>query len=116
MLWTFLGARSAVPGSFTVKVASTYCVDSVRFSVCVAPCPEFYCKGGEYCIDSSKLLCNPLPRYCIAQSLRCNSVPNCGAGDSSDEDGCENSFSSHRASYHSVAIIVFTVGFTMHGV
>lgn len=63
----------------------------MTFDFLPEPCPEFYCKGGEYCIDSSELLCNPLPRYCIAQSLRCNNIPNCGAGDSSDEDGCKYS-------------------------
>lgn len=52
-------------------------------------CREFHCKGGEYCIDTSHLLCNPLQRYCIHSSLRCNSVPNCGAFDHSDEDGCK---------------------------
>ena len=53
------------------------------------PCPDFHCKGGEYCIDTSMLLCNPLERFCIAESLRCNGVPNCGANDHSDEEGCE---------------------------
>lgn len=52
-------------------------------------CDEFHCRGEEYCIDTSKVLCNPLPRYCISKSLRCNGVANCGASDSSDEEGCE---------------------------
>ncbi|XP_037780104.1 uncharacterized protein LOC119576470 [Penaeus monodon] len=26
--------------------------------------------------------------FCISKNLRCNNVPNCGAGDSSDEDNC----------------------------
>lgn len=53
------------------------------------PCHTFHCEGGEYCIDTQGLLCNPLPRYCIADSLRCNDVPNCGAFDHSDESACE---------------------------
>ena len=50
---------------------------------------SYFCKGGEYCIDTSGLLCNPLPRYCISPSLTCNESPNCGAFDSSDEDLCK---------------------------
>lgn len=63
------------------------------------PCTEFHCKGGEYCIDTSGLLCNRLPRYCIAKSLRCNRVPNCGAYDHSDEDGCRYTRGSHRPTH-----------------
>ena len=53
------------------------------------PCEQLTCEGGEYCIDTGGLLCNPLPRYCIHESLKCNSVPNCGAYDHSDESGCK---------------------------
>ena len=49
----------------------------------------YFCQGGEYCIDTSGLLCNPLPRYCIASSLTCNDLPNCGAYDASDENLCK---------------------------
>ena len=59
------------------------------FSVVDNDCEEFTCKGGEYCIDTTGVLCNPLPQYCIAKSLRCNGVPNCGVYDHSDEDGCK---------------------------
>jgi len=52
-------------------------------------CDEFHCRGEEYCIDTSRVLCNPLPRYCISMSLRCDGVPNCGVSDHSDEEGCE---------------------------
>lgn len=65
-----------------------------RLYVCCAfavdRCEEFHCRGEEYCIDTSKVLCNPLPRYCISKSLRCNGVVNCGASDSSDEEGCKS--------------------------
>ncbi|KAK2183961.1 hypothetical protein NP493_290g02006 [Ridgeia piscesae] len=52
------------------------------------PCEGFLCKGGEYCIDTEGLLCNPLPRYCIDATLRCNGLPNCGVYDQSDEETC----------------------------
>jgi len=59
--------------------------------VCVIAgvCDEFHCRGEEYCIDTSRVLCNPLPRYCISMSLRCNGLPNCGVSDHSDEEGCK---------------------------
>ena len=35
------------------------------------------------------MLCNPLDKYCIDESLICDGVVNCGAFDHSDEEGCK---------------------------
>ena len=60
-------------------------------TVCLpeAPCPSGTCEGGEFCLDEAKMLCNPLDKYCIDESLICDGVVNCGAFDHSDEEGCK---------------------------
>lgn len=52
---------------------------AVWTEVAVAPktCSEFKCAKNS---------------YCIADNLRCNSVANCGADDSSDEANCKFKF------------------------
>ncbi|VDO98125.1 unnamed protein product [Soboliphyme baturini] len=52
------------------------------------PCNEFYCRGGEYCIDEGKSICAERKRYCIDASLICDGVPNCAEFDNSDEENC----------------------------
>lgn len=53
---------------------------------------DFKCMGGEYCIDSKKLLCQPTYQYCISQKLVCDGMYNCDLGDKSDESHCNLSF------------------------
>ena len=77
---------------YDMPMLEVLCNGVQTVSRCLFPgtlCPGFHCRGGEMCIDTKGLLCNPLPRYCIDKSLVCNDLPNCGAYDTSDEDGCE---------------------------
>lgn len=68
--------------------------DSIRLALFTLTADQcrggFHCKGGEYCIDTSSRLCNPLRRFCVARSLRCDAVPNCVGNDLSDEEGCKS--------------------------
>ena len=52
----------------------------------------FQCKGGEYCIDSKKVLCQTTFKYCISNRLVCDGVSNCDLGDESDERFCNLKF------------------------
>jgi hypothetical protein len=67
-------------------------------------CPEFQCKGGQVCIDSKNVLCQPSYEYCISKSLVCDGVLNCDNGDESDEKHCELSFLRSKL-YLSITII-----------
>jgi len=52
-------------------------------------CRGFLCEGSEQCGDSRYVCKDSSTKYCIDQSLRCNSDSNCGALDNSDEDKCK---------------------------
>ena len=49
---------------------------------------EFKCKGGEFCIDSNKVLCTKTNSYCISKKLVCDGYSHCNIGDKSDEINC----------------------------
>ena len=55
-------------------------------------CDQFMCKGGDFCIDDNKILCQPTNRYCISKNLVCDGVFNCDLGDQSDERQCQLNF------------------------
>ena len=59
-------------------------------------CPEFKCKGGEYCIDSKNFLCQETYKYCISNTLVCDGISNCDTGDESDELHCKLTFIQSR--------------------
>ncbi|XP_026672046.1 bone morphogenetic protein 1 isoform X2 [Ceratina calcarata] len=43
---------------------------------------------------SNQFLCNK-SKYCIAESLRCNNIYNCGSADTSDEENCDTVIETH---------------------
>lgn len=67
-------------------------------------CQEFLCKGGEYCIDSSNLICTKTRSYCIDKSLVCDGYNHCDVGDNSDEEACNLNFTTPKL-YIMMAII-----------
>ena len=88
-----LNARIGGVGTANPSLQLRHPVDasSSPRTVCLpeAPCPSGTCEGGEFCLDEAKMLCNPLDKYCIDESLICDGVVNCGAFDHSDEEGCK---------------------------
>jgi hypothetical protein len=70
------------------------------------PCGPAYfaCKGGEYCIDTKSLLCQPTYSYCISKTLVCDGVFNCDIGDDSDEKNCELNYIRSKL-YFSIAFL-----------
>lgn len=57
-------------------------------------CQGHLCGQRDYCADADRGVCNPNLRFCIHDDLRCNSIPNCGPSDHSDENMCRYSISS----------------------
>uniref|UniRef100_T1IVI7 CUB domain-containing protein n=1 Tax=Strigamia maritima TaxID=126957 RepID=T1IVI7_STRMM len=57
-------------------------------------CTQFACRNSHYCVEKEgatlALACKPNKLFCIDESLRCNHLPNCSEGDTSDEDSCKN--------------------------
>lgn len=51
-------------------------------------CQQFVCKESLFCVNSASKSCTKTRHYCIDKSLVCNSLPNCGMDDFSDEDKC----------------------------
>ncbi|XP_064596601.1 neuropilin-1-like [Liolophura sinensis] len=51
-------------------------------------CQGHLCGQRDYCADADRGVCNPHLRFCIHDDLRCNSIPNCGPSDHSDENMC----------------------------
>lgn len=54
-------------------------------------CDQFLCPKTRECVAKENKGCtNPTFQYCIDQSMVCNSLPNCGVLDDSDESKCLN--------------------------
>ncbi|GIY85030.1 putative cub domain low-density lipoprotein receptor domain class a [Caerostris darwini] len=50
-------------------------------------CTQFLCKSSKYCSPDNISACDSAPRFCIANSLVCDGMPNCSDEDYSDEQG-----------------------------
>ncbi|GIY79061.1 CUB domain-containing protein [Caerostris extrusa] len=50
-------------------------------------CTQFLCKSSKYCSPDNVSACESAPRFCIANSLVCDGMPNCSDEDYSDEQG-----------------------------